>query len=96
MAVSACLIGFGSILIAHRIWDTRWPSGDFLKCILCSLFAYGLTVLWPASGWVVVVKVIIIAVAILVAFLLLGLFTSRERALLRSLLSMRFRENRMG
>ena len=96
MAAGACFIGFGTILIACRVWGIRCPSGDFLKCILCSLFAYGLTILWPASGWAVVVKVITIVVAILIAFLFLGLFTSHEKALLRSLLSMRFRENRMG
>ena len=96
LAAGACFIGFGSILIACRIWGTRWPYGDFFKCILCSLFAYGMALLWPVSGWVVVVKIIAIVVAILVAFLSLGLFTSHERALLRSLLSMRFRENRIG
>jgi hypothetical protein len=94
VAAGACAAGLGSTVIVCRVWGIRWPLTDFLKCILCSLFAYGLAVSWPVSGVVVVAKIVLLSVAVILAFLLLRLFTAHERALVRSLFRLPFGEDR--
>jgi hypothetical protein len=60
-----------------------------VKSALCSGLALALAVFWPVSGLMVILKLVVIVMTILIAFLLLGDFTAGEVDLIRTLISRR-------
>jgi len=82
----ACFMGFFSIIAVYRIWGIFPPVKTVLKSIFCSVLAFGLAVLWPTSGLMLILKLIVIPLIILLTFFLLGEFTAREIALVQKVL----------
>jgi len=92
--VTASIAGLGalgSVFAVYRIWGVLPPAKTLFKSALCSGLAFALAILWPTSGLMVILKLLAIAVMIPVAFFLLGEFTAREMAVVRSMLPWRLR-----
>lgn len=80
-----CLAALAFLFAIYRAWQIFPPLKTVLRSMLCSFIAFFLTVIWPASGLMLILKLISIAIVILLIFRLLGEFTDREIALIRSL-----------
>lgn len=85
----ACLGALVSVYAVYRIWGVLPPVNTLLKSAVCSGLALALAILWPASGLMIILKLVAIVLVILITFLLLGDFTAGEIALVRSMLSRR-------
>ncbi len=73
------------LFAVYRAWRIFPPLKTILKTTACSVTVYTLTLLWPASGLMLIVKLISLTLVILLIFRLFGEFTDREIALIRSL-----------
>lgn len=82
----ACLGGGASLFAVYRIWGIFPPLKTVLNSLFCSLFAFGLSILWPVSGLMVILKLMVILIIIVLVFLSLGELTSREISLIRSMI----------
>lgn len=74
-----------AVLAVYQVWAILPPAGTLWRSTLVSVGAYMLAALWPAPGFLLLVKLPVIAFFILFAFRLLGEFTAGEMALLRAL-----------
>lgn len=81
----ACLGGLASILAVYRIWRVLPPLKTLLRSAFCSGLALALAILWPVSGIMLILKLLVIIVVIMLTFLLLAEFTASEIALFRSM-----------
>ncbi len=81
----AVLGAFASLFAVYRIWKVLPPAKTLLKSAFCSGFALALAILWPVSGIMLILKLVVIMLVILLAFLLLGELTSGEIAMVRSM-----------
>jgi len=84
-----CTAAVAFFLAVYQAWRIFPPLKTVLKTTVCSVTAYTLTLLWPASGLMVIVKLISLSLVILLIFRLLGEFSDREIALIRSLFQRR-------
>ena len=84
-----CSGAFAGIVAVYKIWGVLPPAKTVLKSAFCSGIAFILAVLWPASGLVLILKLVAITSIILLTFLILGDFTSGEIALIRSMLRLK-------
>ena len=75
-----------AILAVARIWGVFPSLGTLLRSIMISSLAYTFALLWPAFGFLLVLKLLLIGIFITVAFLLSGEFSHRELTLIRSIL----------
>jgi O-antigen/teichoic acid export membrane protein len=82
---TTCLATIMSFLAVYRIWGVLPSASTFVKSAFCSGLAFILAIVWPASGPVVIVKLVTVALIIFASFLLLGDFTADEMALIRTL-----------
>ncbi len=83
---SGSLIGaLGAVFAVRRMWAISPPLPTLARGILIGAMAYGLGVLWPVHNLFVLPKLVAIAVAVLVAYYLLGEFSRQELGLVRSL-----------
>lgn len=85
-ASGACLGALASVFAVYRIWGILPPVKTLLKSGLCTAIAFALASLWQTAGFMVIVKLATILFVLLIAFLLLGDFTSGEIALARTML----------
>jgi O-antigen/teichoic acid export membrane protein len=79
------LAAMAFLFAVYRAWRIFPPLKTILKTTACSVTAYTLTLLWTASGLMLIVKLISLTLVILLIFRLFGEFTDREIALIRSL-----------
>lgn len=84
-AVSA-LAAPAALYAVYRVWQVHLPLKTFLICGFCSGGAFALAILWPVSGMMIILKLLIIIGLVLLALRLLGEFTTREMAMLRSMI----------
>lgn len=82
---ATCSAAVASFLAVYKLWGVLPPAKTLAKSVFCSGLALALAVFWPVSGLMVIVKLVMIMVTVLVAFLLLGDFTAGEVALIRTL-----------
>ncbi len=75
-----------AILAVGRVWEVFPSLGTFLRSIIISSFAYTLALLWLTPGFMLILKLFLIGVFIVIAFVLFGEFTFRELTLVRSML----------
>jgi O-antigen/teichoic acid export membrane protein len=93
-ALGAALVSTGvavlgllaTLIILHRLWNILPPVGTVWRSIVVSLGIYVLAMVWPTPGLLLLVKLPILALAILFAFHLLGEFTTGEVAFARALI----------
>lgn len=84
-ATCAGVAALAGLLIVRRVCGAFPPGGTLLRSAAVSLGSFALAVVWPAPGWLVVVKLTALAVAVAVAFVALGEFSRVELAAARSL-----------
>lgn len=72
-----------------RIWQFYPPVSTLATSILISGLAYALAALWPAPGFLLLLKLPVIALFVVILFLLLGEISSREIAFVRSMFDWR-------
>lgn len=75
------------VLVVYRLWSIFPPIGTLWRSVVISVLAYALAVLWPATGFWVLVKLSVISVIILLTYLVLREFSTGEIAQARSFLS---------
>jgi O-antigen/teichoic acid export membrane protein len=85
----ASLAALAFLYAVYRIWRVHPPLKTFFTCGLCSGLAFALAVLWPVSGVMLLLKLLVIIGIVLLAFILLGEFTAREVDMLRSMVGWR-------
>ena len=83
-ALLATLGAAGALVAVYRLWGILPPAGTFSRSLLVSVVAYLLAVGWLASGFIVIVKLAFIGLAIAGAYLVLREFTDGELALARA------------
>jgi len=87
--VTTTIAGLGAlaaVLAVYRLWRILPPAITLLRSALVCTLAYALASFWPAPGLMLLLKLPVICLAILLAFLLLGEFSAGEIALARSML----------
>jgi O-antigen/teichoic acid export membrane protein len=88
--VTTLCAGLGAlacVLVVYRLWSILPPIGTLGRSVLVSVLAYVLAVLWPAAGLFVLLKLAVIGVVIVLAYLVFREFSADEIALARSFLS---------
>jgi len=91
MATAVCqAIGaMVAIGVIYHLWAVVPPVGTLWRSLVISVLAYALAVMWPASGFLLLVKLACIGVVILLAYLALCEFSAEELAQARSFLPWR-------
>jgi O-antigen/teichoic acid export membrane protein len=83
--VSAILVALAAVVAAFGVCRALPPLGTvFRSSLLCGL-SYAGAVSWTTPGFMLVVKLVVMSIAIIVAFGLLGEFTKAEVTTLRAL-----------
>lgn len=83
-------VGAGvAMLVVCRVWRVLPPGGAMWKSVLICGAAYILSARWPAPSAWLLLKLPVVALVIVLAFLLLGEFRAGEIALVRSMLRWR-------
>jgi uncharacterized membrane protein SirB2 len=73
------------MLVVCRVWRVLPPGGTVWKSLLICGVAYLISANWPAPGAWLLLKLPVVALVIVLAFLLLGEFRAGEIALVRSM-----------
>ncbi len=73
------------ILTVFKTRGVLPPATTFFRSIAICGLAYAVAVLWPSSGVLLLIKLPVIGLIIVIAFLLLGEFRSKEIAFMRRL-----------
>ncbi|MBA2450113.1 MAG: oligosaccharide flippase family protein [Chloroflexi bacterium] len=81
----------GGVLAVHRVLGVAPPAATLARSLAVCGLAYALTVAWPTPDLWVLVKLVLVGLAILVSFVLLGEFSRRELGALSSALGHRTR-----
>lgn len=76
----ACVL----VLMVHRLWGILPPAMTCGRSMLIGILMYFLAGIWPTPGLLVVAKLLVGGVLILGLFFILGEFTARDIALIRS------------
>jgi len=80
-------LGAGAMMLAvHRIWQVLPPAATLGRSTLICVIAYAVAAIWPAPGFLLLLKLPTIGLVILLGYLWLGEFNAGEIALARSLL----------
>jgi len=74
------------VAIAHRRWRLLPLSPTLLRCCLASVPAWAIAALWPTSGLLVVVKLLLTSAVILGCFVITGELDQGDLIFVRSLL----------
>lgn len=80
------LAALAAVLAVYYLWQI-FPS--FLSCgrnLLISVLVYGLASIWKTPGWLLILKLGLLGLFIILGLLLLGEFSDREIASVRSVL----------
>jgi len=83
-AVLATAGAAGSLTAVYRLWHIFPPLATLVRSLLVSGIAYLLAVGWLTSGFVVIVKLTLIGLAIAAGYLLLREFTDGEISVART------------
>ncbi len=83
VSVTAAVLG---VLAVGRLWRIWPPITSILRGVAVALAAYAAARWWVASGWLIVIKLSLISIAVPALLWLIGEFNARERQLLRSVL----------
>jgi hypothetical protein len=83
--VLAVLSAAAAMFAVYRLWAIAPPWRTVARSMLVSALVYTLAVLWPTSGFLLFVKLPVLGVVMLSAYLTLREFTSEELGLVRSL-----------
>ena len=75
-----------SVCVVYRLWSILPPIGTFWRSVVVSVFAYTATVMWPATGILLLVKLACIGTAIILAYLVLRELSAEEIAHARAFL----------
>jgi O-antigen/teichoic acid export membrane protein len=88
LATSLCqfIAAVAALFVIYSIWSVTPPLGMLFRSAVVSVLAYGAAVALPAYGFLLLPKLAGIAIAIPLAYVLLGEFTSEELAQGRALL----------
>ncbi|CAN2039371.1 membrane hypothetical protein [Candidatus Magnetomoraceae bacterium gMMP-15] len=92
-AFIACLGAVVSLVAVYQVWKIYPPVKTILRSIFCSLLVFVLASLWPASGFMLILKLSIITLVIPSSLLIIGEFTSSEKDLFCSIILRKFRLN---
>jgi O-antigen/teichoic acid export membrane protein len=76
----AVLGTLGMLLAVARVWGIHPPLGTVWRTALIGAFGYLLATVWPASGPLLLVKLLVLAVTVIVTFALLGEWKAHELA----------------
>jgi len=77
---------FVSLFIIYRVWDISLPFKSVLRCLACSVLAFSISILWPAIGLMLILKLTFIMLIILLFFRVTGEFTAGEVNMIRSII----------
>lgn len=86
-AVCAWVVALASVLLVYGLWQVLPPAGTLWRSVFVCVATYALSAIWPTPGWLVLVKLSVMGLAIGCSFLLLGEFSATELAVVRSLLN---------
>ena len=75
-----------SLMIIYRLWLVGPPVGTLWRTAIVGILAYTLAVMWPAAGFLWLVKLGCIGIGIPLAYLALQEFSAEEIAQIRSFL----------
>jgi O-antigen/teichoic acid export membrane protein len=75
-----------ALVVVHRLWRIHPPAGTLWRSLVISSGAYALASCWASPTAMLFCQLPLIGLAIVVAFVTLGEFTSGELSVLRSLL----------
>ncbi|MBN1842786.1 MAG: polysaccharide biosynthesis protein [Deltaproteobacteria bacterium] len=79
-------LGAGACMLAVcRIWHVAPSAATLLRSLVVCAMAYTLAVLWPSPGVLLLLKLPAIGLVIVIAFLLLGEFNTKEIAFTHSM-----------
>jgi len=84
----ACLGAIVALTIVHRIWEIPFPLKTLFRGIFCAALAYAVSVWWPVSGYIIILKIPAITFLIFLTFWILNEFTAKEILLIRSMLGL--------
>jgi len=85
-----------TVLAVQRGWRIQLPLQTLVRSLLIFAAAYGAVFFWPAAGFLLLVKLPVIGLAVIVAFYLSGEFNAREIDLVLSLLPARAPDGKSG
>jgi len=88
--ITALLGSLASLVVVQRTWSLRPPLKTIINGTACSILGFYLGVLWPVSGWLLIVKLLSLTLIILMCFLLMREFSAAELDFIRSLFSPKF------
>ena len=75
-----------AVAAVYRIWQVLPPAGSIVRSILICVLAFAVAVLWSTPGFLLLLKLAVIALLIGLAYLLLCEFSREELALAHSML----------
>jgi len=75
----------GCLLALYRIWRVRLPVLSFVRNIAICALAYILAFKWHTPGLLVILKLTSISIIIVITIILLGEFSTKELAFVRSI-----------
>jgi O-antigen/teichoic acid export membrane protein len=87
--VVAGLGALGMLLAIRRTWGVFPPLPTLLRSMFLSVLAYTLTMLWPAPGFLLPLKLTLLGLVVVLGFYLLREWSADEIGLVRSWLSRR-------
>jgi O-antigen/teichoic acid export membrane protein len=85
-AVCAALAALAAVFVVHRVCRVLPSMGTVVRTSLLCVGAYAVAALWATPGFLLLVKLPVISVAILLAFGFLGEFSTVELTAARALL----------
>ena len=85
-ALSSWVGAVACMFAVYCLWSIVPPMATLARSILAGVLAYGLAVLWPVTGFWVLVKLPMITIVILLTYLILREFSADEIAQARSFL----------
>jgi len=75
-----------TVLAVYRVWKILPPASTLIRGILISGAAYMITAFWPTPGFLLFIKLPLIGLLVLFAYVLLGEIKTGELAVFRSLI----------
>ncbi|MFO1429193.1 MAG: methyltransferase domain-containing protein [Candidatus Competibacteraceae bacterium] len=84
LTVCGAALAVGAV---RRLWRVAPPAASLGRSVLLCTGTFALATLWPASGIMLVVKLVALSLLVLVGYLVLGEFSRREIALAWSLVT---------
>jgi len=85
-ALVSFLGAFVSLLVIYRIWNVFLPLKSIIKGLVCSGLAFSIATSWPATGLMLILKLISIGFIICLFFRVTGEFTAHEIHIIRSMI----------